>query len=168
MQADERLVEMRAGLHTFIMSGRGQSFRKGVMEFVIGAVAERLRDEPCTVLSLSGSPLAPHRDDKTADLTGVDRLLEILSGVIEPAYGFRSLANFKKKFQPEFTPLWIIYPESVHLPAIALALLRCYIPGLTIAGAARLARQIRRPARPQGLGRPDRVQQIPRKLSPQM
>lgn len=120
----------------------------GVMEFVIGAVVDRLRDERCTVLSLSGSPLAAHRDEKTADLPAVDRLLEVLSGVIEPAYGFRSLANFKKKFQPEFTPLWIMYPESVHLPAIALALLRCYIPGLTIAGAARLAGRIRRPPRP--------------------
>lgn len=111
----------------------------GVIEFVIGATVETLRHEGHTVLSLSGSPLASHRDDNSAELPAVDRFLDTLSGLLEPAYGFRSLATFKRKFQPEFTPLWIVYPDAIHLPAIGLALTRCYVPGLTFAGAARLA-----------------------------
>jgi lysylphosphatidylglycerol synthetase-like protein (DUF2156 family) len=119
----------------------------GVMEFVIGAVVEQTRGEGCSVLSLSGSPLASHRAGDAADLPAVDRVLEQLSALLEPAYGFRSLANFKKKFQPEFAPMWMIYPDATHLPAIGLALLRCYVPGLTLAGAARLGARLRPAAR---------------------
>ncbi|MBT9606459.1 DUF2156 domain-containing protein [Microbacterium sp.] len=119
----------------------------GVMEFVIGAVVERLRAEGCRVLSLSGSPLAFHHEDPDADLDGVERFLRQLSALLEPAYGFRSLANFKKKFQPEFTPMWMIYPDPAHLPAVGLALVRCYAPGLTVARAARIAAGLRATAR---------------------
>ncbi|MFT2536543.1 phosphatidylglycerol lysyltransferase domain-containing protein, partial [Escherichia coli] len=76
----------------------------GVMEFVIGAVVERLRAEGRAVLSLSGSPLAFHRDGSEVEPDAVERFLAQLSVLLEPAYGFRSLANFKKKFQPEFAP----------------------------------------------------------------
>lgn len=118
----------------------------GVMEFLIGAAVDVTREEGCTVLSLSGSPLAPHRDRQTEDLPALDRLLEMLSGLLEPAYGFRSLANFKKKFQPDFTPLWMVYPDAVSLPGIGLALLRCYVPGLSLTQAARLAARARTPS----------------------
>ena len=120
----------------------------GIMEFLIGAVVDQLRADDRTLLSLSGSPLAPHRGDDDGDLSAVDRFLETLSGVLEPAYGFRSLAHFKNKFQPHFCPLWIVYPDAIHLPAIALALLRCYVPGLSLAGAARLAVGMRTSRRP--------------------
>lgn len=119
----------------------------GVMEFVIGAVVERLRAEGCTVLSLSGSPLAFHRDASEVEPDAVERFLGQLSVLLEPAYGFRSLANFKKKFQPEFAPMWMVYPDPAQLPAIGLALMRCYAPGLTVARAARIAAGLRASAR---------------------
>lgn len=115
----------------------------GVMEFLIGSAVDVTREEGCTVLSLSGSPLAPHREQQVAALPALDRLLEMLSGLLEPAYGFRSLANFKKKFQPDFSPLWMVYPDAVQLPGIALALLRCYVPGLSLTQAARVAARAR-------------------------
>lgn len=115
----------------------------GVMEFLIGSAVDATRAEGCTVLSLSGSPLAPHRDQQTVTLPALDRLLEMLSGLLEPAYGFRSLANFKKKFQPEFAPLWMVYPDAVQLPGIGLALLRCYVPGISLTQTARLAASVR-------------------------
>jgi hypothetical protein len=43
--------------------------------------------------------------------------------------------------------MWMIYPDATHLPAIGLALLRCYVPGLTLAGAARLGARLRPAAR---------------------
>lgn len=119
----------------------------GVMEFVIGAVVEQLRAEGCTVMSLSGSPLACHRDEADAEPDAVERFLRQLSVLLEPAYGFRSLANFKKKFQPEFAPMWMVYPDPAQLPAVGLALMRCYAPGLTVARAARIASGLRTSAR---------------------
>ncbi|MFS0793314.1 bifunctional lysylphosphatidylglycerol flippase/synthetase MprF [Microbacterium sp. 1P10AE] len=119
----------------------------GVMEFVIGAVVERLRADGFSILSLSGSPLAFHRDGPDAERDPVERFLRQLSALLEPAYGFRSLANFKKKFQPEFTPMWMVYPDPAQLPSIGLALMRCYAPGLTVARAARIAAGLRASAR---------------------
>lgn len=152
--ADGRIVAVTSwlpihGAHAVVgysldVMRRRDDAMNGVMEFVIGAVVEQTRADGCCVLSLSGSPLASHREADAADLPAVDRLLEQLSALLEPAYGFRSLANFKKKFQPDFAPMWMLYPDATHLPAIGLALLRCYVPGLTLAGAARLAARLRR------------------------
>lgn len=117
----------------------------GVMEFLIGQAVERLREDGMTVMSLSGSPLARHTAVDDADRGALDRGLDVISALLEPAYGFRSLANFKKKFQPDFAPLWMIYPDATQIPAIAVALVRCYIPGLTLRSAAELATTLRRP-----------------------
>ncbi|MFJ4159293.1 bifunctional lysylphosphatidylglycerol flippase/synthetase MprF [Microbacterium testaceum] len=117
----------------------------GIMEFLIGNAVERLREDGMTVMSLSGSPLARHSVGDEGARGPLDRGLDVISGLLEPAYGFRSLANFKKKFQPDFAPLWMIYPDTTQIPAIAIALVRCYIPGLTLRSAAALAAQLRRP-----------------------
>jgi len=121
----------------------------GIMEFVIGAVVVQLAAEQMTVMSLSGSPLAHQRAGESGDLDAVERFLETLSSLLEPAYGFRSLASFKKKFQPQFAPVWMVYPDPAQLPAVGLALMRCYVPGLTLAGAARIAAGLRATAREQ-------------------
>lgn len=117
----------------------------GVMEFLIGQAVERLREDGRTVMSLSGSPLARHSTGDDSDRGALDRALDVISALLEPAYGFRSLATFKKKFQPDFAPLWMVYPDATQIPAIAIALVRCYIPGLTLRSAATLTAQLRRP-----------------------
>lgn len=151
--AEDRVVAVTSWIPVYAASGvrgyaldvmrRRDDAMNGVMEFVIGAVAQQLGAEGCTMLSLSGSPLAFHRDGSDAEPDAVERVLRQLSVLLEPAYGFRSLANFKKKFQPEFAPMWMVYPEPAHLPAIGLALMRCYAPGLTLARAARIAAGLR-------------------------
>lgn len=116
----------------------------GVMEFLIGRAVEQLRADGMTFLSLSGSPLARHASGDEHDLSSLDRGLDALGALLEPAYGFRSLASFKKKFQPVFSPLWMVYPDPAQLPSIAIALVRCYIPGLTLRKAAQLTGALRR------------------------
>lgn len=129
--------------YTLDVMRRRDDAMPGVMEFVIGAAVEQMRTEECTVLSLSGSPLASHRDDGEPP-AALDRILETLSALLEPAYGFRSLATFKKKFQPDHRAMWMLYSDPVNLPVIGVALLRCYVPGLTIGSAARLMAKLRR------------------------
>lgn len=133
--------------YTLDVMRRRDDAMNGVMEFVIGAVVEQLRDEGCTTMSLSGSPLAFHRNDDDADRDAVERLLETLSTLLEPAYGFRSLATFKKKFQPDHAGVWMLYPDAAQLPAIGIALVRCYVPGLTLGQAARMGIGLRFSAR---------------------
>lgn len=112
----------------------------GVMEFLIASAAERMRDDGIEFMSLSAAPLA-HTGGVTSDAASfTDRILGYLSTSLEPVYGFRSLLSFKRKFQPEFHPLLMAYPDAVALPTIGLALARAYLPTVSIAEAATLVR----------------------------
>lgn len=110
----------------------------GVMEFLIAETARRMRSENVEFLSLSGAPLA--HTATTPDASGIDRVLDVISTTLEPAYGFRSLLRFKRKFQPELHPLLMAYPDPASLPMIGAALARAYLPHLSLKSAAALAR----------------------------
>lgn len=113
----------------------------GVMEYVIAGAAERARDDGMSYLSLSAAPLARTTTADAPD-SAVEAVLSMLASSLEEMYGFRSLLAFKRKFQPELRPLLLAYPDPVSLPAIGLALLRAYLPGLTVRDAlALLGRQ---------------------------
>lgn len=112
----------------------------GVMEFVIAGAAERARDDGMEYLSLSGAPLARTTAPDAPDST-LESVLSLLATSLESMYGFRSLLKFKRKFQPELRPLLLAYPGPVALPAIGLALLRAYLPGLTVRDAMTVLRQ---------------------------
>ena len=114
----------------------------GVIEFLIASAAQDLRVEGAEYVSLSGAPLARIDRDTTAD--PLQRLLDQLSRTLEPVYGFRSLLDFKAKFQPEYQPRWMAYPDAVAVPAIAAAITRSYLPHLTTGQAARLVRKLRK------------------------
>ncbi|MCL2793882.1 MAG: DUF2156 domain-containing protein [Microbacteriaceae bacterium] len=109
----------------------------GAMEFTIAEVAARLRNDGLERLSLSAAPLA--RSAQTS-ADAIDAMLDGLSTRLEPVYGFRSLLDFKRKFQPELRPLLIAYPDAVALPAIGLALVRAYLPTLSLRQASGLVR----------------------------
>ncbi|MFF1879019.1 bifunctional lysylphosphatidylglycerol flippase/synthetase MprF [Leifsonia sp. NPDC058230] len=112
----------------------------GVMEFLIAESATRMRDDGIEFMSLSAAPLAHTAAAGESEPSSLDRLLGFLSASLEPVYGFRSLLNFKRKFQPELHPLIMAYPDPVQLPAIGIALVRAYLPQLSVRQAARLAR----------------------------
>jgi len=52
--------------------------------------------------------------------------------MLEPVYGFKSLLNFKAKFQPTYLPLYMSYPDPAALPRIAVAIAHAYVPELTL------------------------------------
>ncbi len=113
----------------------------GVMEFLIAESATRMREEGVEFMSLSAAPLAhTAADAREEERSGMDRILAFLSTSLEPVYGFRSLLKFKRKFQPELHPLLMAYPDPVQLPAIGVALVRAYLPHLSVRQAASLAR----------------------------
>jgi lysylphosphatidylglycerol synthetase-like protein (DUF2156 family) len=133
------------GVHGYtldFMRRRADSMN-GIMEFVIGAAADHMKAAGLDRMSLSGSPLASRPDD--GERAPITRVLDRFGELLEPAYGFRSLLNFKRKFQPEFVTLWAVYPESSMLPSLGIALARCYLPHLTLAQAARMAGTLREP-----------------------
>ena len=115
----------------------------GVMEFLIARAAERFRDDGVEFLSLSTAPLTR---GSGADLenTSIARLLRYIGTRLEPVYGFQSLFNFKRKFQPEFRPVYMAYPDSLALPTIGVALARTYVPSMSPRETVRFIRSLGR------------------------
>ncbi len=96
-----------------------------VMEFLIGASALHFAEQGAEFISLSGVPLVRPAE---AEAGPVERVLDRLGELIEPLYGFRSLQQFKQKFNPRSEPLYLLYRDEGDLPRIALALTRAYLP----------------------------------------
>ncbi|KZC96445.1 hypothetical protein AWH51_02790 [Clavibacter tessellarius] len=125
----------------------------GVMEFLIARSAMRMKEDGIEFMSLSAAPLAQTRaasPDTASDAPGeerresaVERILEFLADSLEPVYGFRSLLEFKRKFQPELVPLIMAYPDATALPTIGLALTRAYLPSTSVRDLTRVLRSAR-------------------------
>ncbi|HEY3436359.1 MAG TPA: DUF2156 domain-containing protein [Actinotalea sp.] len=123
------------------MRRRSDGFRHAT-ELLIARGALDLQGEGYRVLSLSGAPLArvgggAHDDPAARDM--LDRLLDRLGTRLEPVYGFRSLLRFKAKFDPEYRPLSMLYPDAASLPAIGRAVARAYIPDVSLGTLLRVA-----------------------------
>ncbi|WP_091323734.1 bifunctional lysylphosphatidylglycerol flippase/synthetase MprF [Arthrobacter sp. cf158] len=122
------------------MRRRGDTF-PGVMEFLIASAIQHLRGS-VEVISLSGSPLAREKGEIEQQAEGLAGILDVVGQALEPVYGFRSLASFKSRFQPEYRTLYMYYQDPLHLPAMGRALSRAYLPGLSVRHSARLLRTL--------------------------
>jgi lysylphosphatidylglycerol synthetase-like protein (DUF2156 family) len=116
-----------------LMRRRATAFN-GVMEFLIATAVTDARQQNLKFLSLSGAPLARH--DRGQPASRSQRLLDVLAAALEPVYGFASLLAFKARFQPTYHPLYLAYPDPVALPKIARAILRAYLPRITLRQSA--------------------------------
>ena len=127
------------------MRRAGDGFR-GVMEFLIASAALGFQEEGARFLSLSGAPLA--RIDRSGSVAGpvqpvpLQRVLDVAGKALEPVYGFRSLLAFKAKFQPQYFPLYMCYPDPAALPAIGNAIGRAYLPHTSAVQMVRLSRKL--------------------------
>lgn len=119
-----------------VMRRRGDGFRPA-MEFVIASACLAFREEGARFVSLSGAPLVRSRERTQS--RAVDRMLDKLSTLMEPYYGFRSLHAFKAKFQPRHEPLYLAFRDEADLPRIGLALGRAYLPNAGLKDFAKLA-----------------------------
>lgn len=97
----------------------------GVMEALIAAVLSRAQEDGVRWVSLSAIPLLRAAGASSA-------LAERVADLAEPFYGFRSLMRFKRKFAPNYRPLHLAIPTIGQYPRVACALIRVYLPGLTM------------------------------------
>lgn len=164
VHADGRVV----GWTLDVMRRRIGGFRP-VIEFLIAESALAFRAEGCRTLSLSVAPLARctaagGTGHRTADgeaavgagrdgvpvgpVTGrLDSVLDKASRLLEPAYGFRSLLEFKRKFHPAFSPVYLGYADEIDLSQITVAIGKAYLPHLTVRQACRVVRTLCRSRR---------------------
>ena len=153
-----------------VMRRRSDGFR-GSIELLIGQAVLDLQGEGYAVMSLSGAPLArvqrsnAEGGDEDGFAPPLGRLLDLIGRTLEPVYGFQSLLRFKAKFQPEFRPMFIVYPDPTNLPMIGQAVARAYLPDAgrgswwRVASTIASARRRSRPAATTAAGtvRPTRV-----------
>lgn len=123
-----------------VMRRQADGFRP-VMEYLIAESLLLFKSEQYATVSLSVAPLARHQESERGG-SMLDRTLNLTSRLLEPAYGFRSLLAFKAKFQPEFTPVHLMYRRAADLPAISLAISRAYLPHLGVRQGLGLVRSI--------------------------
>ncbi|MGW6530468.1 bifunctional lysylphosphatidylglycerol flippase/synthetase MprF [Streptomyces venezuelae] len=121
------------------MRRRSDGFR-GSMEFLIASAALGFKEEGAQFLSLSGAPLA--RSGTGEPPAALQRLLDHAGRALEPVYGFRSLLNFKAKFQPEYRPMYMCYPDPAALPSITRAIGKAYLPHMKPSEGVRLMRKL--------------------------
>ncbi|MFD9906576.1 phosphatidylglycerol lysyltransferase domain-containing protein [Streptomyces sp. NPDC059063] len=121
------------------MRRRSDGFR-GSMEFLIASAALGFKEEGAQFLSLSGAPLA--RADTGTPPAALQRLLDHAGRTLEPVYGFRSLLHFKAKFQPEYRPMYMCYPDPAALPSITRAIGKAYLPHMSPSQGVRLMRKL--------------------------
>ncbi|WP_300267052.1 bifunctional lysylphosphatidylglycerol flippase/synthetase MprF [Microbacterium sp.] len=100
-----------------------------VMEFLIGSSAKAFSDEGASILSLSGAPLA---HEASASEGAIASILSRLGGMLEPVYGFRSLHQFKKKFNPRYEPIYLLYRDEGDLARIGRGLTHAFLPDATL------------------------------------
>ena len=129
-----------------LMRRRDQGFRP-VMEFMIGASALQLKEEGFRFISLSAAPLAKAPDSLSgnSDQKVLQKLLDFLGDALEPYYGFQSLFAFKRKFQPELLPMYLVYPDETALAEIGIAVARAYMPDATLKDWVSMTGEMLRP-----------------------
>lgn len=127
----------------------------GIMELLIARMAERLRDEglehpesAVEFMSLSAAPLAgideqSLHDGEPQSTNVITHALSMMSDILEPAYGFKSLYFFKKKFQPTASSVYICYMDSAKLAQISLAVTHAYLPEASAKQILEMAKSLR-------------------------
>ena len=106
-----------------------------VMDLLIARSALAFKEEGLEVISLATAPLAnvDERDGPSVYDRGVRLIFEHFSMV----YGYRSLFQFKKKFNPAWEGRYLVFPRPDLLPRIAYALTAVHVEG----GLAEAVRQ---------------------------
>lgn len=73
----------------------------------------------------------------------INHALAMMSDILEPAYGFKSLYFFKKKFQPEASSVYVCYLDSAKLAQISLAVTHAYLPEASAKQILEMAKSLR-------------------------
>jgi phosphatidylglycerol lysyltransferase len=98
---------------------RDAQAKLGVMELLLANSIERFKARGDQMLSLGLAPLSNTTNEPASN---VEQLCHFFSSRFGGLARAESLYNFKKKFHPRWEPRYLIYPNTVTLPRVGLAL----------------------------------------------
>jgi phosphatidylglycerol lysyltransferase len=99
----------------------------GIMDYLITKSLLHFQAQGVQSASLGNAPLASLAE-LTPESPLPDKVRHYLYENFNHYYGFKSLFAFKLKFQPTWTPRYLVYPADPVLPLAALALIRVHLP----------------------------------------
>lgn len=109
---------------------RGREEVKDVMDFLIVEAIDHFKTQGVEQLSLGNAPLANvATQDQDAALSREERAVKFLFDNFDHFYGYKSLFNFKKKYQPNWQGRYLAYKPGSSLPMVALAVAGVHLPG---------------------------------------
>ncbi|MDK7163105.1 MULTISPECIES: DUF2156 domain-containing protein [unclassified Winkia] len=122
-----------------VMRRREGGFKQ-VIELLLVEQAIACQEAGLEFVSLSGAPLAPApasaEQSEIQERAFLSDSLDRVGRMLEPVYGFRSLARFKAKFQPAYEPMYLLVPDVAELPAVGFAIGRAYLPDFGVTDAS--------------------------------
>jgi phosphatidylglycerol lysyltransferase len=106
---------------------RYRSATAGTMDLLIARTAEALRAEGCAIFSLSLAPLASTvADDEDAPALA-RRARRLLYEKLDGVYNYRTLFNYKRKFNVRWETRYLVYAGDARLPAAVYAAARAHL-----------------------------------------
>jgi phosphatidylglycerol lysyltransferase len=106
---------------------RSQSDAKGVMDFLIVESIDLFKTMDVEEVSLGNAPLANIEEDPK-EYGREERAVKFLFDNFNRYYGYKSLFEFKKKYQPEWQGRFLGFRPNANLLLVAIALVRVHMP----------------------------------------
>ena len=100
---------------------------KGVMDFLIVESIDHFKIMGVEEVSLGNAPLANVEEDPE-QYGRTDRAIRFLFENFNRYYGYKSLFEFKKKYQPVWQGRYLAFRANANLLMVALALVRVHMP----------------------------------------
>jgi phosphatidylglycerol lysyltransferase len=101
---------------------RRKEIENGTMEFLFVSLFQWARAQGYQSFNLGLSSLSGVGEQ--SDDPARERVMHFIYEHINQFYNFKGLHAFKEKFQPEWSPRYLIYPGSMHLAESWLAVVR--------------------------------------------
>ena len=92
----------------------GDAAPKGVMDFLFIELMLWGKEKGVQAFDLGMAPLSGLEDHRLATLTS--KLGAFVYEHANKIYGFEGLRNYKKKFDPDWEPLYLVAPAGLSLP----------------------------------------------------
>jgi phosphatidylglycerol lysyltransferase len=95
---------------------------KGQMDFLFVSLIEWAKGQGYATFNMGMSGLAGRGENPTDP--AIERALHYIFEHLSQFYNFKGLHEFKAKFDPTWSPRYLVYPSVASLPAVTIALIR--------------------------------------------
>ncbi|HSJ01482.1 MAG TPA: phosphatidylglycerol lysyltransferase domain-containing protein, partial [Verrucomicrobium sp.] len=106
---------------------RGRPEARDVLDFLIVEAMDHFKALGVEEVSLGNAPLANVNAEEGLECRK-ERAVQFLFDNFDKFYGYKSLFNFKKKYQPEWQGRYLAYPPGVGLAMAGLAIAGVHLP----------------------------------------